>query len=151
MPPACPPQAPTDVGVLAPRQPGAGKVWMWEPRCSNPRAQRSFWWGRPGCWGLLGHSGWEDYTRPCPPPVARQGVCNRPRPLPSFTAIAHSPALSSFLGQVSHGLAHRPGSPTCADCSNRGEMSVEHIRYKTEHRQESLFKSLHRKQKEKHL
>ena len=25
---------------------------------------------------------------------------------------------------------------------------MEHIRYKTEHRQESLFKSLHRKQKE---
>lgn len=71
--------------------------------------------------------------------------------LPSFTGIAHSPALSSFLGQVSHGLAHRPGSPMYAYCSNRGEMSVEHIRYKTEHRQEPLFKSLHRKQKANHL
>ena len=44
-----------------------------------------------------------------------------------------------------------PVAPLCADCSNRGEMSMEQIRYKTEHRHESLFKSLHRKQKEKHL
>ena len=40
--------------------------------------------------------------------------------LPSFTGIAHSPALSSFLGQVSHGLAHRPGSPIVRRLQQQG-------------------------------
>lgn len=115
--------------------------------------------------GVSWAPGQEDYTRPCPPPVAGQGACDRPR--------GHCPPLQEslihqlwarFWGRSAMAWLTDPVAP-CAQIAATGERCpcmirylvsmyvrcLVSIRYKSEHRQESLFKSLHRKQNENHL